>query len=439
VYQRMKGTYDVIEDAPYFRAVERAASEVSRLFNFKEIRTPLFEASELFHRSVGETTDIVSKETYDFTDRGGRRVTLRPEGTAGVVRAYIENKLHADPRVPGKYYYLGTMYRYDRPQKGRTREFRQFGVESFGTKSPAVDAETLAAAHTFFRALKLQDALTLHINTLGGRESKANYAAALRAHLEPHVETLCADCQRRYQDNPLRILDCKIDGDSEAVQNAPRTLDHLAADDRKNFEEVLSHLDALQIDYVVDHALVRGLDYYTHTVYEFKVDAALLGSQNAIGGGGRYDELVETLGGPPTPATGFGIGLERLIHVLKQRGFTPREGHVHLYLLAIGEEARRRTFTLAHELRLGGLVVETDLLGRSVKAQFKQSEHHQAAFVGILGETELAAGTINLKDQATQEEQTLKQSELLKTIKTRLNGRSKAPDCSDCTEKGSQK
>ncbi len=428
----MKGTYDIVQDIPRFQAVERAIQTVARLFNLEEVRTPHFEASELFHRSVGEETDIVGKETYDFKDRGDRSITLRPEGTAGVVRAYIENKLHAEAKSPQKYYYYGSMFRYERPQKGRTREFRQFGIEIFGSKDPAVDAEVIACAVLFLRMLKITD-FAVHINSLGGEESKKNYEKALKEHMHPHLSSLCADCNRRYEKNPLRILDCKKDADHEALREAPHPVDALTDEDRAHFDSVREMLAKMDIDHIVDHRLVRGLDYYTHTVFEIKDTMEALGAQDTLCGGGRYDYLVEKLGGPPTPASGFSFGIERLLLTLEALDFTPKKKPLHLYLLSIGEKAKREVPALAHRLRLQGVTTETDLVGRGVKAQFKQSEHARARFVGILGDAELEKGVLNLKDQESGAEEEVPLADVAKTIGATL--RKNRNDCGPCPER----
>ncbi len=428
----MKGTYDIVKDTPRFRAVEKAIHTLARLFNLEEIRTPHFEASELFHRSVGEETDIVGKETYDFFDRGGRKITLRPEGTAGVVRSYIENKLHAEAKNPQKYYYYGSMFRYERPQKGRTREFRQFGIEIFGSKDPSVDVEIIACAVLFLRMLKITD-FAVHINSLGGEESKKNYEKALKEHIRPHLETLCADCNRRFEKNPLRILDCKKDTEHDALQNAPHPIDALTEEDREHFESVREILQSMDIDHIVDHRLVRGLDYYTHTVFEIKDTLEALGSQDTLCGGGRYDYLVENLGGPPTPAAGFSFGIERLLLTLEALEFTPKRAPLHLYLLSIGEKAKKKTPALAHKLRLQGVTTETDLVGRGIKAQFKQSEHTAARFVGIVGDAELEKGIVTLKDQNTGTEEEVAFENIAATIAEKI--KQDRRDCDTCPER----
>jgi|AntRauTorcE11898_2_1112593.scaffolds.fasta_scaffold00244_18 histidyl-tRNA synthetase len=432
--QKMKGTYDITDDIGFYQEIEKVIRKVSRLYNVKEIRTPHFENRELFHRSVGEHSDIVSKETYDFEDRGGRVNTLRPEGTAGIVRALIENKLYADPRVPLKRYYIGSMFRYERPQKGRFREFRQFGAESFGSSHPSQDGEMIDYAMNVLRALKLKN-VRVHINSLGGTASKSAYKDALKAHIEPHLETLCRECQIRFETNPLRMLDCKKDKDKDVLKTAPRTFDYLNEDDSAHFEALKRYLDAMKISYTVDHSLVRGLDYYTHTVFELQVSEALLGQQNAICGGGRYNTLVEDLDGPPTPAFGFAFGIERLIVALKENGFTPPSPSLHAYFIIMGDEAREKAMGLMHRLRTGGITCDADFTKRSMKAQFKQSARHNARFAVIIGEEEVAQNTLNLKDQREATEDTIPMNDLYITLMERLT-RNTNGSCKDCSEKG---
>ncbi len=431
----MKGTYDITDDIEYFKAIEKQIERVSKLFNFQEIRTPHFETRDLFHRTVGEDSDIVSKETYDFTDRGNRVNTLRPEGTAGVVRAYIENKLYASRFTPQKLYYYGSMFRYERPQKGRFREFRQFGAEAFGANHPSMDAEVIAYAVTLLKALKIKD-VKVHLNTLGDGASKALFETALKSHFEPHLASLCKDCNRRFQANPLRILDCKVDQTHESMKTAPKTTDYLSREARDHFEKVKAYLDAANIEYLVDHNLVRGLDYYTHTVFELKVSEALLGSQNAICGGGRYNHLVESLDGPDTPAVGFAYGIERLVVALKANDYNVPNPYLHAYMLVMGDQGRNEAAKLAQRLRLGGLMVDQDYLEKSMKAQFKQSANNNARFVVIIGDEEASQGEANVKDQLLNTETRVKFDELYIYLVEALT--QKQNDCTDC-EKGASK
>ncbi|MFU8786523.1 MAG: histidine--tRNA ligase [Candidatus Izemoplasmataceae bacterium] len=430
--QKMKGTYDLYEDMPYMQEIEKKIMTVSKLFQYNQIRTPHFESSELFHRGVGESTDIVSKETYDFIDRGNRSNTLRPEGTAGIVRAYIENKLYAERITPHKFYYLGSMFRYERPQKGRFREFIQFGAEAFGSDRPEMDAEIIAYAVTLLKSLKLKG-ITVYVNSLGDKDSKPAYHKALKAHLKDSVKSLCGDCQKRYEDNPLRILDCKVDQEHEAIKTAPKPIEYLTKEDKEHFDKVCQYLDAMHINYEIDSNLVRGLDYYTHTVFEIKVSKELLGNQNTICGGGRYNHLVETLDGPPTPAVGFGFGLERVIVAMKAANLLKVEPYLHTYFLVLGDEARTEAMAIMQRLRLGGITSNMDYLNKSMKAQFKQSDYQNARFIVIIGEEEIKSKTVNLKDTLTKESLSIPINDIYVTIVDRLTTKT---TCEDCEHKG---
>ncbi len=428
--QKPKGTFDIIEDIGYYHLVEKTIRKMAKRFNVEEIRTPHFEMSELFHRGVGEDTDVVGKETYRFNDRGGRDMTLRPEGTAGVVRAFIENKRYARPQKVQKYYYVGAMFRYERPQKGRFREFNTFGVEAFGSAHPKLDAEMIELAYRLTHALGIQP-LVVHINSLGDTSSKAAYKKQLQAHLKPHLEHLCTDCQTRYHTNPLRILDCKVDAHHEAIKSAPKPLDVLTEEDRAHFDLVCQQLDHLNIPYQIDNRLVRGLDYYTHTVFELKTTEALLGQQNTICGGGRYNHLVETLGGPSTPAVGFGFGLERLIVALKAQEKSALEPSIDVYVAALGEEALKASLAFSARLRKQNLRVDGSFETQSLKGQFKQSDHYRARFVCLMGEEEVKQQSVTIKDQKTKEEVTVKQSQAAFYIIEKLTD---DQTCIDCEE-----
>ena len=300
-----KGTYDIYgESAQYYNYINGVFASVCEYYNYEYIRTPIFEDSGLFHRSVGETTDIVSKETYDFKDRGDRHLTLRPEGTAGVVRSFIENKMYGDASQPKKLYYSGTMYRYERPQAGRFRELSQIGVEVLGCDSPLMDAEVISLAYRILEEMGIDNS-TVKINTLGDNDSRENYRAALVQYLEPHVGDLCSDCQKRFSTNPLRILDCKVDKDSDVLKNAPSIMDYLNEESKARFQELLTYLSLLDVDYEIDPNIVRGLDYYNHTVFEIVADFDHLGNASTLCGGGRYNNLVANLDGPDTPGIGF--------------------------------------------------------------------------------------------------------------------------------------
>lgn len=430
--QKMKGTYDLLpEETRKWQALEKVIRNVSKIYNYEEIRTPIFENTELFHRSVGEETDIVSKETYDFIDRGKRTNTLRPEGTAGVVRSYIENKLYADKIPIKKLYYMGPMFRYERPQKGRYRQFAQFGVEAFGSDSPMLDAEVISYSVSILKGLKIKD-VTVHINSIGDEESKVIYKEALVSYLSDKVDTLCGDCKKRFETNPLRILDCKIDGGSKVLMNAPKPLDYLTDTAKKHFEDTIKYLDAMDVKYVIDHSLVRGLDYYTHTVFELKANLESLGAQNTLCGGGRYNKLVKQLGGPMVPGIGFAFGMERLMFALESIEFKGDPQYCHLYMMVLGEEQKEEGMRLLNRCRLGGLSSDIDFLNKNMKSQFKLSANLNARFVAIYGEQEHLNGVINLKDQQTGSEVTIETDKLYTTIIEELM--KPTPGCSDCGE-----
>ncbi len=432
MYQKIKGTYDLLpEDTKKWQTLEKTIHNVSKLFNYAEIRTPIFENTELFHRSVGETTDIISKETYDFIDRGNRKNTLRPEGTAPVVRSYIENKLYAAKLPIQKLYYMGPMFRYERPQKGRYRQFAQFGVEAFGSASPMIDAEIISYAVSVIKAFKIED-ITVHINSIGDKESKVMYKDALITYLKKDIQTLCSDCQTRYKTNPLRILDCKIDKDTELLKNAPKPIDYLNKESKDHFNKLLAYLDAMEIKYIIDKHLVRGLDYYTHTVFEVDANIETLGAQNTICGGGRYNHLVSSLGGPDIPAVGFAFGLDRLMLALESVDFKGSPDYLHLYLMILGEEQKEDGIKMLNRCRLGGLVCDIDFLDKGLKAQFKLADKLNARFIAIYGETEKANEEINVKDKDTNQEITINKHQLYNHIITELMNSSQA--CKTCEE-----
>lgn len=432
MYQKIKGTYDLLpKDTKKWQALEKTIRTVSKIYNYAEIRTPIIENTELFHRSVGEETDIVSKETYDFIDRGKRKNTLRPEGTAPVVRSYIENKLYASKLPIQKLYYIGPMFRYERPQKGRYRQFSQFGAEAFGSDSPMLDAEIISYAVSIIKALKIKD-VTVHINSIGDKESKVMYKDALVKYLEKDINTLCSDCQNRYLTNPLRILDCKVDKDTILLQNAPKPLDYLNDASKNHFDKLLVYLDSMEIKYIVDKNLVRGLDYYTHTVFEVNANLETLGAQNTICGGGRYNHLVSSLGGPDVPGVGFAFGLERLMLALESLNFKGEPDYLHLYIIVLGEEQKADGIKMLNRCRLGGLFSDIDFLDKSLKSQFKQADNLNARFVAIYGETEKANGQINLKDKDSGKEITISKHQLYNHIITELMNPSQA--CEECEE-----
>ena len=410
--QKPKGTQDILPgDSAKWQYVENVARETFKKYNYGEIRTPMFEHYEVISRSVGDTTDIVTKEMYDFHDKGDRHITLRPEGTAPVVRSYVENKLFApEVQKPVKVYYIGSMFRYERPQAGRLREFHQLGVECFGSKNPATDVETIAMAYQLFNTLGIKD-VTLHLNSLGNTDSRLAYRQALIDYLTPMRESLSKDSQRRLDENPLRVLDSKEKEDKVAVENAPSILDYLDEESQAHFDEVRTMLDSLNIPYVIDTNMVRGLDYYNHTIFEFitTVDK----SELTICAGGRYDSLVEYFGGPETAGFGFGLGLERLLLVLDKQGIElPVEENLDVYIAVLGSGANGKALELVQSIRYQGFKAERDYLGRKIKAQFKSADTFKAKTVITLGESEVESGVVKVKNNATREEVTVSFEEL---------------------------
>ena len=414
--QKPKGTQDILPaDSAKWQYVENVARETFKKYNYGEIRTPMFEHYEVISRSVGDTTDIVTKEMYDFHDKGDRHITLRPEGTAPVVRSYVENKLFApEVQKPVKVYYIGSMFRYERPQAGRLREFHQLGVECFGSKNPATDVETIAMAYQLFNTLGIKE-VTLHLNSLGNTESRLAYRQALIDYLTPMRDTLSKDSQRRLDENPLRVLDSKEKEDKVAVENAPSILDYLDDESQADFDEVRAMLDSLNIPYVIDTNMVRGLDYYNHTIFEFitTIDK----SELTICAGGRYDSLVEYFGGPETAGFGFGLGLERLLLVLDKQGIElPVEESLDVYIAVLGSGANGKALELVQAIRYQGFKAERDYLGRKIKAQFKSADTFKAKTVITLGESEVESGQVNVKNNSTREEVTVSFEELTKNF-----------------------
>ena len=414
--QKPKGTQDILPaDSAKWQYVENVARETFKKYNYGEIRTPMFEHYEVISRSVGDTTDIVTKEMYDFHDKGDRHITLRPEGTAPVVRSYVENKLFApEVQKPVKVYYIGSMFRYERPQAGRLREFHQLGVECFGSKNSATDVETIAMAYQLFNTLGIKE-VTLHLNSLGNTESRLAYRQALIDYLTPMRESLSKDSQRRLDENPLRVLDSKEKEDKVAVENAPSILDYLDDESQAHFDEVRAMLDSLNIPYVIDTNMVRGLDYYNHTIFEFitTIDK----SELTICAGGRYDSLVEYFGGPETAGFGFGLGLERLLLVLDKQGIElPVEENLDVYIAVLGSGANGKALELVQAIRYQGFKAERDYLGRKIKAQFKSADTFKAKTVITLGESEVESGQVNVKNNSTREEVTVSFEELTKNF-----------------------
>jgi len=411
-FQRSPGTQDILPGmVEKWQYVESKARDICRRYNFREIRTPMFESTELFHRGVGETTDIVEKETYNFIDRGDRKLTLRPEGTAGVMRAYVENKLYGEPDV-SKLYYIGSMFRYERAQAGRYRQFNQFGVEAVGSVDPALDAEVIALGYTFYTEVGLRG-VRVEINSVGTAEVRAAFRSKLLSYLEPKRKLLCKDCQSRIDRNPLRVLDCKVD--QHHFTDAPSILDSLDEECELHFSKVQQHLTDMGIPFEINHRLVRGLDYYTHTAFEFKAEG--IGAIDTVGGGGRYNGLVADIGGPDQPGVGFGLGLERTIMLLEHQATElPDLTSLDVYLIALGEAADREVTKLVYELRSKGIRAERDYQGRKMKAQMKSADRMQAKFTAILGDDELANGEITLKEMATGEQRSVKLQELAAAI-----------------------
>ena len=411
-FKRSPGTQDILPGAvERWQYVEGKARDICRRYNFREIRTPLFESTELFHRGVGETTDIVEKETYNFVDRGDRKLTLRPEGTAGVMRAYVENKLFGEPDV-SKLYYIGPMFRYERAQAGRYRQFNQFGVEAVGAVDPALDAEVIALGYTFYTEVGLKG-VRVEINSVGTPSVRAAFREKLLAYLTPKREVLCKDCQSRMERNPLRVLDCKVD--QHQFADAPSILDSLDEECQLHFDKVKDHLNNMGIPYEINHRLVRGLDYYTHTAFEFKAEG--IGAIDTVGGGGRYNGLVADIGGPDQPGVGFGLGLERTIMLLEhQETEIPELYGLDVYLIALGDAAESEVTKLVYELRSKGLRAERDYQGRKMKAQMKSADRMNARFTAILGDDELANGEITLKEMATSQQRTVKLTELAEAL-----------------------
>jgi len=396
-YRRIKGTNDVFgEEIWYWRFVEETFREVCESFGMEEIRTPIFEQTELFVRSVGEESDIVQKEMYTFEDKGGRSITLRPEGTAPIVRAFLENSF-VNRGFQQRYYYIGPMFRYEKPQSGRLRQFHQVGFEIFGSESPGADLETILAVDNFLKRLGLTK-YTIHLNSIGCPECRKNYREALREYYGKHLNDLCDDCKRRYETNILRLLDCKID--HELALNAPKSTDYLCEPCREHYEKLKDYLNEFEIKYVEDHTLVRGLDYYTRTVFEVRHEG--LGAQNAIAGGGRYDGLFSDLGGGTVPALGFAGGIERIVLALKAEGIeVPRKNVHYIYVATIGEDAFKEGMKLAMELRKKGLNVDVDIMNRNLSGQLKHADRLGAKYVVIVGDEELEKGVVVLRNLET--------------------------------------
>lgn len=400
---KQKGTYDVYGlDAKKRQYINEILATLCEKYNYTYIETPVFEASELFHRGVGESTDMVQKETYDFKDRGNRDLTLRPEGTAGVVRWFIENKLYGNMSEPVKVFYNEKMYRYERPQSGRNREFTQWGFECFGSDDVLADAECISLSYNAYKLLGLEN-ITIKLNSLGDNESRLKYRDELINYFKPHISELCEDCKERLNKNPLRILDCKVDAENEIIASAPKTIDYLNKESKDRFDKLLELLDLMDINYEVDERLVRGLDYYNHTVFEVVLD-----NSYALGGGGRYNGLVEILGGPSIPGVGFAMGYDRTLLAMEENNVNiPINDSIDVYLLYVSDSEKETAAYLVQDLRLNGYITETDLLNKSLKAQFKSVDRYNSKYLIILNDEKLANNEITIKDNKTKEEETI--------------------------------
>jgi len=409
-----RGTKDILPDTiGQWLYVEKTVRDICELYGYKEIRTPIFEHTELFLRGIGETTDVVEKEMYTFTDRGKRSLTLRPENTAATVRAYLEHKLYADIAV-NKLFYIGSMFRYDRPQAGRYREFHQFGVEALGTLNPAIDAEIIMLAVQFLKTLGLNE-LKLALNSVGCPNCRPVYRERLQEFFRDKLEELCSDCQSRYDRNPMRILDCKNEHCKELSMGAPNITDCLCDECTDHFEQVQSLLTEAGIEFELDPRLVRGLDYYTKTAFE--IQYAPLGAQSAVAGGGRYDGLIEECGGSPTPAIGFAVGLERVLLALEKQALLPELSQsTDVFVVALGETAQKPAFKLLCDLRAKSIKASMDFAGRSLKAQMKQANKAMARYVVMLGEDEVNDSCVILKDMITSDQEKIAIQEVVNKL-----------------------
>jgi len=414
--QKPKGTLDIYgEDGKIFDYISNYTSAFMSLYNYEFIKLPTFESTELFYRGVGDTTDIVNKETYDFLDKSNRKMTLRPEMTAGTARCLIEDKLYTEGVK--KFYYLGSCFRYERPQSGRLREFTQFGIECFNVSNPKVDAEVISLAYRYLSGLGLTN-LVVKLNSLGNKESRKEYNKVIKEYLSKDYDNLCDTCKERLSKNPLRILDCKYDGEREYIKNAPKTLDYLNEESKSYFEEVKESLESLGIPFVEDSTLVRGLDYYSHTVFEIISDIPELGKANTLCGGGRYDGLIELLGGPSTPGIGFAMGIERIIILLKELECYVPDRELDVFVMNL--DNTNYAFQIIDDLRLSEFSVETDYTGKNMKGMWKLVDKLNPKFVLIIGEDERVNDYITVKDNITKEETKVKTSDLIDYLNTNI-------------------
>ena len=409
-----KGTKDMLpQDAYKWQYIEDEWAKICSEYGFREIRTPVFESTDLFNRGVGDTTDIVQKEMYTFEDMGGRSITLKPEGTSPAVRAFIESNLYAETQ-PTKIFYDTACYRYEKPQAGRLREFHQFGIENFGTPSMMADAEIIALGYDFLNRMGIED-VELHISSVGCRKCRPVYRKVLQDFLRPKYDCLCETCKSRFEKNPMRILDCKSAEDKKAVQDAPMMLDYLCGDCRKDFEDLKTYLDAMGIRYVVDPSIVRGLDYYTKTAFEFITTK--IGAQGTVCGGGRYDHLIEEVGGPDMPGVGFGLGKERLLMLMEACGHDFGAAPApQIFLAWIGDEAKLYALQLLHELRGQGIRADMDTRERNLKGQMKYANKLGAEYTAVIGGDEVASGEITLKNMSTSEQTKVRRGDLANAL-----------------------
>ncbi|PZG34749.1 histidine--tRNA ligase [Listeria ivanovii] len=419
--QLPRGTRDILpNEVTKWHFLETAFASVCENFQYEEIRTPIFEHTELFERGVGDSTDIVSKEMYTFQDKGGRSLTLRPEGTASVVRAFVEHKLYGEVSQPIKLYYNEPMFRYERPQGGRQRQFTQMGIEAIGSDDPSIDVEVISLAMAFFTRIGLRN-IKLVINSLGDKESRLRHREALVSHFEPHIDEFCAECQVRLHKNPLRILDCKKDHDNPLIQSAPSILAYLNEESIAYFDNVQTYLNALEIPVEIDPTMVRGLDYYNHTTFEIMSEEEGFGAKTTLCGGGRYHGLVKEFGGPDTPGIGFGIGVERILLALeKAKVLIPVKKPLEVYVIAAQPEAELKAVTLVNKLRENRISAEKDYLKRKLKAQLKDANRKNAVYTIILGEEELETGKYQLKNMETGEQESIFEDSLIMVLKEKL-------------------
>ncbi|MCI8609113.1 MAG: histidine--tRNA ligase [Firmicutes bacterium] len=409
-----KGTKDILPDQIHkWHYVENVFRDICRRYGFREMRTPVFEHTELFTRGIGDTTDVVQKEMYTFEDHGKRSITLKPEGTSPAVRAFIEHKQYAEMQ-PSKYYYVTPCFRYEKPQSGRLREFHQFGIEVFGTPDMMADAEVICLAHDFLTSLGITE-IELRINSVGCPDCRRKHREALKSFLAPKYDQLCDTCKTRYDKNPMRILDCKSPVCQELVKGAPMMIDYLCDDCKNALEELKTNLTSLGIPFVLDPGIVRGLDYYTKTAFEFVTTK--IGAQGTVCGGGRYDHLIEEVGGPPIPGVGFGLGIERLLMLMEANGVSfPDENRVDVFIAVMGDAAKAYGLKLCRELRTKGMAAEMDILARNIKNQFKYANRLGARYTVVIGDNELAEGAVTVKDMERSEQHLVKFEELFQVL-----------------------